>query len=169
MEILEGIHTRRSIRRFTDKAISEPLLEQISKAAMQTPSARNFQPWHFVVIDDRDKLREIPKFQPYAAMLETAHVAIAVCGDFMLEKSIEYIALDCAAATQNMLLAAHGLNLGAVWLGIYPRKTRIEGLKNLLKLPEHVTPITLIALGYPDEHPLSVSRYKPERIHRNIW
>jgi nitroreductase len=169
MDLLEAIYTRRSIRQFTDQPIPEEQLEEILKTAMQAPSARNFQPWHFVVIDDRDLLKEVPKFHPYASMLETAPLTIAVCGDFTLEKSIEYIALDCAAATQNMLLAVHGLGLGAVWLGIYPREKRIEGLKKLLHLPQQIIPISLVALGHPAEHHPSVSRYQPSRIHRNSW
>ena len=169
MDIIDAIRTRRSIRKFDKRPVPENLIELILKSAMQAPSARNFQPWHFVIIDDRNKLREIPKFHPYTAMLETAPLAIAVCGDLSLEKSMEYIALDCAAATQNMLLAAHGLGLGAVWLGIYPRENRIKGLADLLKLPEHIIPVTLIALGYPAEDPPPASRFKPQRIHRNVW
>jgi nitroreductase len=169
VDVLEAIYTRRSIRQFTEQSLAEELLEKILKAAMQAPSARNFQPWQFVVINDRDKLRKIPTFHPYAAMLATAPVAIAVCGDFTLEKSIEYIALDCAAATQNILLAAHGLGLGAVWLGIYPRKIRIDGLKKLLESPEYIIPISLVALGHYAENQQPVNRFKPERIHRNIW
>jgi nitroreductase len=169
MDLLEAIHTRRSIRQFTEQPIPEEVLEKVLKAAMQAPSARNFQPWHFIIIDDRKLLKEIPRFQPYAAMLETAPLAIAVCGDFTLEQTVEYIALDCAAATQNMLLTAHGLGLGAVWLGIYPREKRIEGLKKLLQLPEKILPVSLIVLGHPAEHQPPISRFKQERIHHNFW
>jgi len=114
MEIYKAIMTRRSIRQFTEDAVSQQLSHQLLQAAMQAPSARNTQPWHFVVIDEHEIMKQIAGFHPYAAMLVHAPLAITVCGDLTIEQSVDYLALNCAAATENILLAAHGLNLGAV-------------------------------------------------------
>ena len=136
---------------------------------MQAPSAHNSQSWQFVVIDTPSIMSEIAGFHPYAAMLEQAPLAIAVCGDRAIEKSVEYLALNCAAATQNILLAAHGLGLGAVWLGIYPRVERMAKLHALLALPELVVPISLVAIGHPAAQKSAEDRFDERKIHRNIW
>jgi len=167
MDALEAIHTRRSIRRYEDRPVPEELVEEVLRAAMMAPSAVNKQPWHFVVIDDRKLLGEIPKINPNAAMAAGAPLAILVCGDLKLEHPSGYWVVDCAAAVENLLLAAHALGLGAVWTGVYPRQQRIDGLKKLFGLPEHVMPHTLVVLGYPAERPPSQDRYRPERVHRN--
>jgi nitroreductase len=169
METLKAISTRRSIRQFTSQEISEDLVEKILRAAMQAPSARNYQPWQFIITNDRTILDKIPQVHPYAEMMVQAALAILVCGDLKLEKSVEYCAVNCSAATQNILLAAHDLGLGAVWLGIYPREERIKGLKNLFNLPDHIIPISLIACGHPAEKLPAEERFKKERIHRNKW
>lgn len=169
MDTIETIMTRRSIRMYSDKIVDDQTVQILLKAGMQAPSACNEQPWHFIIIDEREILSDIPRFHPHSKMLRDAALAILVCGDISLEKSLDYINQDCAAATQNILLAAHGLGLGAVWLGIYPRKERVEGVRELLKLPESVIPISLISLGYPAEKPATVDRFQPERVYRNIW
>ena len=169
METLKAISTRRSIRQFTSQVISEDLVEKLLRAAMQAPSARNYQPWHFLVVNDRKMLNKLPLVHPYAEMMYQATMAILVCGDLKLEKSVEYCAINCSAATQNILLSAHDLGLGAVWLGVYPREERSKGLKNLFNLPDHIVPISLIACGYPAEKLDTEDRFKKERIHHNKW
>ena len=169
METLRAISTRRSIRQFTSQKVSNELIEKLIRAGMQAPSARNFQPWHFVVTGERKMLDKIPLVHPYAEMMYQATLAILVCGDLNLEKSVEYCAINCSAATQNILLAAHDLGLGAVWLGVYPREERTEGLKILFNIPDDIVPISLIACGYPAEELSAEDRYKKERIHQNQW
>ena len=149
MDALEAIHTRRSIRRYQDKPVPEPLIQRILAGAMMAPSARDARPWRFVIITDRRLLEEIPKVNPNAKMAAHAPAAILVCGDLTLEKSAGYWVVDCAAAAQNILLAAHSLGLGAVWTGVYPRQQRMEGFRRLLGLPEYVMPHCLIPLGCP--------------------
>ena len=127
MDVLEAIHTRRSIRKYVDQPVPEELIQKLLAAAMQAPSARNQQPWEFVVIDDRAMLSKIPEFMPNAAMAAGAPLAILVCADLDLETSPGYWMVDCAAAVEKMLLAAHGLGLGAVWCGVYPRDKRMDG------------------------------------------
>jgi len=167
MEAMQAILTRRSIRRYTSETISEGMIKALLTAAMSAPAAHNERPWSFVVIQDRAVLDQVPAFHPYAAMLSQAPLAIAVCGDSQAQPG--YWILDCAAATENLLIAAHALGLGAVWLGIYPREERIQGLRQLLGLPDRIIPLSLIALGYPAEIKPAVDRFDPQRVHYNHW
>lgn len=169
MDIFEAILTRRSIRKFKSAPLRELDLEKMLHAAMQAPSAHNAQPWHFIIISQREILNRIAAFHPYAGMLVESPAAIAVCGDLDKESSREYLSLNCSAATENILLAAHGSGLGAVWLGIYPRSERIEKLSKLLNLPRSILPISLVALGYPAEMKPAVNRYNKNLIHVNQW
>ena len=136
---------------------------------MAAPSAKNQQPWHFVVVRDRSLLVRMETFSPYSKMVGGAQVAIAVCGDASQAPSPYYWAQDCSAATQNLLIAAHALGLGAVWLGAYPGEERVDRLRNLLALPEHVVPLAVIAIGYPAEDPGPVDRFDQQRIHFDTW
>ena len=109
------------------------------------------------------------KFHPYSAMLKQANTAILVCGDSTLEKHKGYWLLDCAAATQNLLIAAHAKGLGAVWCGVYPSEDRVVNLKKLLNLPENIVPFSLIPLGFPDEVKEAGERFDNSRVHENHW
>ena len=169
MDTLEAIYTRRSVREFVDEPISEADLGDLLKAGMQAPSARNEQPWHFIVIDKSELLHAIPDFHPAAKMLLEAPLAILVCSDRKLEvKRASWLA-DCSAATQNILLAAHAKGLGAVWLGIFPDAERVKGMQDLLSMPKDIRPVALVAVGHPATVPEPVERFKPERVHRNRW
>ena len=169
MDALEAILTRRSIRKYEDRPVPDDLLQALLAAAMSAPSAGNGQPWEFAVITDREILRQVPGINPYAAMAAEAPLAILVCGDLNREEYPGYWVVDCAAAVQNLLLAAHALGLGAVWTGIYPNQERMEGYRSLLKLPEHLRAHTLIPLGYPAEQRPRQDRYEEERVHANRW
>ncbi len=169
MDVMEAIMTRRSIRKFTGETIDKERVTRILKAAMAAPSSKNEQPWVFVVIDDRKLLNEIPKFHPYAEMCRTAPLAILVCADRRRFLSEEMWVQDCAAATQNMLLAAHGSGLGGVWLGIYPYPQRLEGMRRLLSLPDEIIPFSLVVTGHAAESRPPANRYDPSRIHWNRW
>ncbi len=168
MDALTCLLTRRSVRRYSDRPVPRPVIEDVIRYAMYAPSAKNCRPWHFVVIDQRELLDAVADFHPYAKMLHTAPCAVAVCGDETQSNTPEYWPIDCAAAAQNLLLAAHAHGLGAVWLGIYPRPERMESLSELLNLPSHIHPLTLISLGYPDKEVASVpERFNPDRLHFN--
>ena len=169
MDAMDAIFSRRSIRQYAPKKVPMEVVEELLKAAMSAPSAGNEQPWHFVVITERAVLDEIPKFHPYAAMLKQASVAIVVCGDPTLEKHKGYWVLDCAAATENLLLAVVAKGLGAVWTGVYPTEDRVENLRKLLNLPQNIVPFSLIPLGYPAEEKLRTDRYDKSRVHHNGW
>ena len=169
METLEAIYTRRSIRHFTGDAVSDEDLKHLLRAGMQAPSARNTQSWQFIVINQRGLLEAINRFHPFATMLSEAALAITVCGDKRAETHEGYLALNCAAATQNILLAAHTLGLGAVWIGIYPRENRIKEISKLLNLPDFVLPVSVVAVGQPAEEKLPVDRYDGHKVHLNRW
>ena len=169
MDVIQTILSRRSIRKYTSQPVPQELIDELLKAAMSAPSAGNEQPWHFVVIRDRKVLNEIPKSHPYSKMLKEASAAILVCGDLEEERHKGFWIQDCSAATQNILIAAHAKGLGAVWLGVYPREERIDGLRKLLGIPEHVMPLSLISIGYPAEQKPPADRYDTSRIHNDRW
>ncbi len=169
MDATDLLLTRRSIRKYTKEAVSDEAITMLLEAAMAAPSAGNQQPWHFVVIRDREILDEIPKLHPYAQMVKEAPVAIVVCGD---ERSVKYRAYwpqDCAAAAENLLLAAHANNLGAVWCGVYPNEERVRPLRELLGIPQGVFPFCLIAIGHPDEEKPPAERFDASRVHADRW
>lgn len=169
MEAMEAILTRRSVRRYTDEPIDAGLIDELLDAAMHAPSAGNEQPWHFVVITERTLLDAVPSFHPYAVMLRHAPAAVLVCADTRLDRYEGCWVQDCAAATQNLLLAAHARGLGAVWVGIHPRSEREAGMRALLGIPAEVVPFALVPLGHPAERPGRVARFDAGRIHTNGW
>ncbi len=169
MQAMDAILGRRSIRKYSDKPITDEELKHLLEAAMAAPSAHNRQPWHFIVVKDRAKLLEIPKFHNYSKMLEQAPLAIIVCGDLELEEGTGFWIQDCSAATQNILLAAKATGLGAVWLGVYPNVDLVKGVRELLKIPEKVTPLCIIAVGHPLEEKPPGNRYREDRVHLNGW
>lgn len=169
MDTLQAIFSRRSVRKFTSQPVSQEDRLDLLRAGMQAPSAKNEQPWHFVVIDDPDLLQTIPDFHPHAQMLLEAPLAILVCSDRKLETKRASWLQDCSAATQNILLAAHAKGLGAVWLGIFPDSERVSGMQKLVNLPKDVRPVSLVAVGYPASQPEPVDRFKEERVHLNQW
>ncbi len=169
MDTFEAIKTRRSIRKFKNRLIPVDLIEKILEAGMYAPSARNEQPWHFVLVTREELKEKLMRAHPYASMLREARLAILVCGDTDLELSPGYWPIDCSAATQNMLLAAHAGGLGAVWLGVHPRQERKDAIRKIFNLPANIEPFALIALGYPGENKETPERYKTDRVHTNSW
>jgi nitroreductase len=169
METLKAILTRRSIRKYSTKNIPEEYYEVMLKAAMHAPSGRNRQPWHFILVNNREILKKIAEVSPSWKMLEEAASAIVVCGDLNLEESESFIIQDCSAATQNILLAAHELGLGSVWLGVHPREDRLEPIREILHIPAHIIPVSMVSLGSPDEDRDQPDRYNLERIHQDRW
>lgn len=169
MEELGTILDRRSIRRFTDQKIDHKTIKKLLTAAMYAPSAVNRQPWHFVVVDSPLMMEEMMKIHPHAGMLRSASHGIIVCGDERLQHDDGYWVVDCGAATQNLLLAAHILGLGSCWVGLHPREGRKASFSRLLKLPGHVLPFALVALGYPDEKKQRPDRFHAGKVKHNGW
>lgn len=169
MDIFEAILTRRSLRKFTEQPIIDVEIEKILQCAMHAPSAVNEQPWQFIVVKSSTIREQLSTASPYTYMAKQAPVVIVVCGDLSLEKAPGFWVQDCSAAIQNILLAACGLNIGAVWCGIYPEKERVEFVKKILDLPDTIVPLALINLGYSEQKYHEADRYKPERIHLEKW
>ena len=169
MQTIDAIMSRRSIRKYSDRPVPDDQVTTLLKAAMAAPSAHNRQPGHFVVVRSRETLLGITKFHPYSKMLEHAPLAIVVCGDAELDGGTGFWVEDCSAATQNILLAARDAGLGAVWLGVYPMAPLVEGVKKLLGLPEKVTPLNIIPVGYPAEEKPPGNRFNEAKIHREKW
>lgn len=169
--IIENIMTRTSIREFTSQPVAKDTLDILVKAGMAAPSAMNKQPWAFVIVTEKEVLDSLNAKHPYAN-LKTATAAIIVCGN--MDKTIEgagreYWVQDCSAATENILLAAHGLGLGAVWCGVYPVEERISDVSGVLQLPETIIPLNIITMGYPAENPQPKDKFNADNIHFQKW
>ena len=168
--IVENIMTRTSIRDYTDQTISTDTIETLLRAGMAAPTAVNKQPWHFVVVNKKEKLTELASTNPYAKMLEKAPLAIVVCGDMskaLTGDAREFWVQDCSAATENILLAAHALGLGAVWTGLYPDEERVKAVSEVLKLTDNIIPLCTIVIGYPAEQPQPKDKWNPDNVSYN--
>ncbi len=166
---MDTIFKRRSIRKYRDGEIDQKKIEQIIRAGMNAPSAGNEQPWHFIVVRDRGILDGIINVHPYSSMLKEADVAIVLCGDITLDHYDGFWVQDCAAAAENMLLEITDMGLGSVWLGVYPIKERVDGLRTIFSLPENIYPFAVFPVGYPGEDKNSNNRFDPSRIHFDAW
>ena len=167
---IETIMTRTSIRSFIDRAVSADTVEMLLRAGMAAPTAVNLQPWHFVVVNDRAKIDELGGNGRQSQMWHESPLVIVVCGN--MEKAMEGVGQafwvqDCSAATENILLAAHALGLGAVWTGCYPIEERVANISQVLGLPEHIVPLCAIVMGYPNESPQPKDKWKPENVSYN--
>ncbi len=169
MEAIEALMTRRSIRKYTDRPVPDQVVEQLLRAAMAAPSAANQQPWHFVVIRDRSALESVATNLTYGTMVREAQLAVLICGALGDERHPGFWVEDCSAATQNLLIAAHALGLGAVWLGIYPREELVAYMRLLCGVPDRVIPFALVAVGHPAEQPRPADRFDKARIHLDTW
>ena len=169
-DIVENIMTRTSIRQYTDLAISADTIETLLRAGMAAPTAVNKQPWHFVVVTDREKLNGLAVANPNAGMAQKAPLSIVVCGD--MKKTLEgparaFWVQDCSAATENILLAANALGLGAVWTGLFPNEERAKAVRDVVKAPDHIIPLCTIVIGHPAERPQPKDKWKPENVSYN--
>lgn len=169
INVLEAISKRQSVRKFSDKKLSEPQINTILNAGFCAPSAQNKRPYHFVVVRDKDTRKKIANTSTYAKMLEHADIGIVVCGDKLKQGTKELLIEDCSAAVQNMLLAIHGLDLGGVWCGVVKNTDWYRFLINELQLPDKIIPIALIAVGYPEEEPRIRERFEADKIHYETW
>jgi nitroreductase len=159
---LSLIFARRSTRAYTGQPVSDQDIRSLLEAGMAAPSASNRKPWHFVVVRNRETLRKLAEEHPYGKMLAGAALAIAVCGDPAVSDWWEQ---DCAAATENILLAAAGLGLGGVWLGCRGRQERENAVRSRLGIPGGLGVLSLISLGHPTERKEPRTQYEEARVH----
>jgi len=148
---MNSIFIRRSVRTFFQKEIEGEKIEKILRAAMQAPSAANQQPWEFLVVKGKENLHNLSKYNPYAASLKNAAVGIIVLGNKQRMMFPEHWQQDLGAATQNILLEAVELGLGAVWFGTAPNNSRMKYIQDLFNLNENLQPYSVIGLGYPKD------------------
>lgn len=161
--MLDTIKNRRSIRKYkSDMPVTQKQIGTLLEAAMYAPSAGNSRPWEFIVVTQRELLNNIAKSFDYAKMCETATAVIVVAA--IPEKSRNHFPADCAAATQNILLAAHELGLGACWCGMYPNKEKMQLLASLLSVDSSAILFCVIAIGIPDESPDARGFYEKEKV-----
>jgi nitroreductase len=162
---------RRSIRVYAPGEIGEAKVIQMLEAAMAAPSAVAKDPWRFVVVRKRETLSAIAGALPNGSILAMAALGIIVCGDLDAahDRQLSYLLQDCSAAIENLLLCAHGLGLGACWLGVHPREERVRKLKELLSLPASIIPVAGIAIGRPGEEKEPRTRFNPDYVHWEQW
>ncbi len=170
--VLEAISSRTSIRAYQETPVEDWKVEKILRAGMAAPSAMNRQPWSFTVVNDKALLKQIADSAPNAGMAAGAPLAIVVCGD--MDKAPEgavkeFWVQDASAATENILLAAHALGLGAVWTGFYPNVDRAKMLAGILNIPENQTVLCVIPMGYPAESPAPKDKWNEGNVHYNVW
>lgn len=168
---IENIMTRSSVRTYTAELVDSADVITLLKAGMAAPTAMNRQPWVFVVITDAARRAAMAAELPYCKMAATAPLLIAVCGDKakFIEDAPEYWVQDCSAATENILLAAHALGLGAVWTGVYPVQDRVEMVSKALGLPEGIIPLNIICIGHPDSDNPAKDKWDPAKVHYNMF
>jgi len=168
MEALEAIFSRKSVRQYVaDKPVEQEKIDLLVRAGMAAPSAMDRRPWEIVVFSDREAMDQLSESLPYAKMLKQAPMAIIVCGD--REKSEHNWYIDCSAVTQNILLAAEALGLGAVWTGVYPGQERVDLVSAALGLPENIIPLNVIPIGYPDGEQQAKDKWDESKVHYNKW
>ncbi len=168
---IDNLFARRSIRKYTDEPVSRAQLDTLLQAAMAAPSAGNRKPWQFVVVTDPALLARLAEPHPHGKMLPGAPLCIVPCGVLALAHpdSAEFWVQDLSAATQNILLAATGLGLGAVWCGVHPVEERVRSAREILGIPPEIVPFAYIAIGRPAEDKPPRTQYDAERVHVNRW
>lgn len=169
MDCLDAIMTRRSIRTYTAEPVTDEQLETLLRAAMAAPSAGNQQSWRFIVARDAAQREALSQATPYSGMIARAPIGIVICGDTHDLKHPGYWTQDCSAAIENLLLAAHAMGLGAVWIGVYPVPERVEAVRRICGIPEGIEPMSMIALGHPAEEKPPSERYDPSRVFSERW
>jgi len=169
MDAIEALFSRRSIRSYTDKEIPYEHVETILRAAMSAPCAGGSNVCHYIVVKDKDLLKEVLKYHQYAHMLLQANVGIVVVADPALEKYPGRWPLNCSAAMENILIAATALGIGSCWVGIYPVEERMNGLRKIFDIPENLIPFAIASLGYPAEKKKPHGELNTSIIHNNKW
>lgn len=171
-ETLKTIFSRKSVRSYTGEAVADDTLRLLVKAGMAAPTAVDRRPWDFIVITDQAILMKLADVLPYARMVKEAAAAIVVTGN--LDQQFDghdalFWIMDCSAATENILLAAESMGLGAVWTAVYPAEERVAAVRKILEIPDNVIPLNLIPIGVPAGKEKPKDKFNPDKIHLNQW
>jgi len=168
--ILDTIFKRRSIRKYTDQPVEPEKLDLLLKAAMAAPSAMNCRPWEFILVTEPEKLAQFRKRLIFGD--RNAPAAIVVCGNPALSTNPAarlFWVQDCSAATENILIAAVGLGLGTVWIGVHPVAKFVKTVREIMSIPKAVTPLCLIYVGYSADEKTARTQYNEQRVHREKY
>lgn len=171
--VMQNILSRKSVRAYTDQPVSRAQIDTLLRAAMAAPTGRDMRPWKFIVVDDKEMLKTLAGRLPYAKMLPEAQAAVLICGDLSVKDdkgnpSTNWM-FDCSAATENLLLAAESMGLGAVWTAVYPYDERLRPVTEVMQLPDYIVPLNVIPIGYPKGNPQPKDKYDTDNIHYNGW
>lgn len=171
--VMQNILSRKSVRAYTDQPVSRAQIDTLLRAAMAAPTGRDMRPWKFIVVDDKEMLKTLAGRLPYAKMLPEAQAAVLICGDLSVtddkgNPSTNWM-FDCSAATENLLLAAESMGLGAVWTAVYPYDERLRPVTEVMQLPDYIVPLNVIPIGYPKGNPQPKDKYDTDNIHYNGW
>ena len=170
--VYDNILTRASVRDFTGQTVESSTLDSLLHAAMAAPSARDTRPWHFIVVNERETLDTLGRMAETWKPVGRARAAVIVCGSTVGRnpgKTNDFWVQVCSAATENLLLAAHAMGLGAVWCGGYPHADRVAALRSYFALPDTIQPLNVVALGYPKAPGVPKQKFDENRIHVNSW
>lgn len=171
--VMSNILARKSVRSYTNEAVTRSQLDTLVRAAMAAPTGKDMRPWKFVIIDDKDMMQKLSAALPQAKMLTEAQAAIMVCGDLSITdkegKPSTNWTFDCSAATENLLLQAEAMGLGAVWTGVYPYEDRTAAVQSVIHFPEHIVPFNLVPIGHPKGETQPKDKYNKANIHYNGW
>jgi len=170
-DTLSIIHHRKSVRNFTGESVTQNEIDILLKAAMAAPSAVNCQPWEFIVVQERKTLDALGDALPYAKMIFKAGAAIIVCGvpEKAHKQLAEYAVIDSSLASQNILLAAEAIGLGALWTAAYPYPDRMKSVSTILNIPTTIIPLNVIPIGHPTGEDLPKEKFHPGKIHKEQW
>ncbi len=169
---LKTIFSRKSVRAYKNTPVPDETFTLLVKAGMAAPTAVDKRPWEFVIITDRPLLKQLAAALPYARMAEQSAGVIIVSGDIERQfggPDSQFWIMDCSAATENILLAAESLGLGAVWTAVYPDNGRVAAIRKILGMPDRIIPLSLIPVGVPEGNPKPKDKYNAAQIHRNRW
>ncbi len=165
--VVDNMLNRKSVRKYSNKPVEQDKIDLIVKSAMSAPSAKNLQPWEFLVVTDKNLLKQIAKYIPNASYSKKSQFAIIVCGDKNVSE--KFWIQDCSAVTENILLVVESLDLGAVWCAVYPYEDKVEKIQKLFKLPDNIVPLNVIPVGYPKKKETPKQKYNPKKVHTNSW
>jgi nitroreductase len=167
---MEAIFKRKSVRKYQDKPVEKEKIDKLLKAIMQAPSAVNQQPWEVIVIENKDTLKKLSQMSPYSKMIEGSAVTFVLVANKDNLKVPTAWQQDMGAATENLLLEAVELDLGAVWLGTATSEETMNFVRNLFDLPENILPFSVVPVGYPEQQSGEVvDRFNMDKVHYEGW